>query len=133
MNEQIFPYEVSIGEVTEHVGGHYIVRATDGTVRGIPATGEPSASEFENDFAHPPVRPIPVPQIVTPRQIRLWLVGAGILLDAILSQIPNEAARIEWEYATEVRRDHPLVALLGVALGLTSEQIDDAFRAASML
>lgn len=128
------PYLVSIGEVVLHdENGNYIVQCRDGSRRGYPAAGEPHPDAFESDLANPPVIPPPVPQSITPRQIRLWLVGAGISLDAILSKIPNESARIEWEYATEVRRDHPLVEQLRIALELTSGQVDDAFRVASTL
>ena len=45
----------------------------------------------------------------------------------------REAALIEFEYATEYRRDHPLVTMLGTELGLTEEQIDGAFVVATNL
>lgn len=79
------------------------------------------------------VIPPPVPQSITPRQLRLWFVSAGISLDDIDGNFPDEPARIEWEYAKEVLRSHPLVKQLGVSLGFTSEQVDDAFREAALL
>ncbi len=80
----------------------------------------------------------PVPETVSPRQARLALLGLGMLaaVDQALAAIPGpqgEAARIDWEYATEVQRQSPLIAALGPALGLTPEQIDDLFRAAETL
>jgi hypothetical protein len=88
------------------------------------------------DFFGPITQPIP--EAVTARQARLALLGAGVLanVDQALASIPGvegEAARIEWEYASEVRRDSPLIAALAPALGLTEEQVDDLFRAAEGL
>lgn len=76
----------------------------------------------------------------TQRQIRLWLLSQGITDESVRSMIEatpdaamREAALIEFDYATEYRRDHPLVSMFGVALGLTEEQIDNAFVAATNL
>lgn len=75
---------------------------------------------------------------VTMRQARLALLAAKILGDVApaLAALPSphrDAAEIEWEYASEVRRDAPLIAALGSALGLTEDQIDDLFEAAAVL
>lgn len=72
---------------------------------------------------------------VTPRQARLALLEIGKLakVDTALAALPSpqkEAAQIEWEYATEVRRGSALVASLGVALGMTEAQIDAMFESA---
>jgi len=80
----------------------------------------------------------PTPEAVTAHQARLALLGAGklSLVDAALAAMPGvqgEAARIEWEYASEIRRDSPLIAALAPALGLTAEQVDDMFRMAVTL
>lgn len=70
----------------------------------------------------------PVPRVVTPRQFRLALHHAGISAAQIAEIIDgNEAGQIEWEYATEVRRDHPLVAWLASELNLSSAQVDAIF------
>ena len=45
----------------------------------------------------------------------------------------GEAARIEWEYAQEVRRDSPLMAELSDALGLSEETLDNLFKVAAGL
>lgn len=81
---------------------------------------------------------LPIPDAVTMRQARLSLLGAGMLasVDEAIASMPGvegEAARIEWEYAQEVRRDSPLIAALGPALGLTGEQIDALFVAGATL
>lgn len=77
-----------------------------------------------------------VPKSVTMRQCRIALLDAG-LLDAVQSSIATmpgadgERARIDWEYALDVRRDWPLINALGSQLGLTEQQIDDLFIAAA--
>ena len=75
-----------------------------------------------------------VPAVVSARQARLALIGAG-LLDAVETAVAGLSAahRVEWEYATEVHRDHALIADLATALDLTSAQVDDLFRAAALL
>jgi hypothetical protein len=88
-------------------------------------TGETTEVEFT------PPAPT-VPDAVSMRQARLVLFGAGKLadVDAALAGMPSpdkEAAQIEWEYATEVRRDSPLIAALAPALNMTEAQIDALF------
>lgn len=75
---------------------------------------------------------------VTPRQARLALLGAGKLsaVTAALAAMPGaqgEAARITWEYATEIRRDDPLIAAIGPALELSEAQVDALFAQAAGL
>jgi hypothetical protein len=82
--------------------------------------------------------PGPIPRqtqpVVTMRQARLALLQAGKLadVDAVIAQA-GDAARIEWEYAQELRRDHPLVTAMGAALGMSVEQIDALFEQAALL
>ena len=79
-----------------------------------------------------------VPQVVTMRQARLALFGAGLLgaveaaIDALASP-QKDAARIEWEYAQEVRRGEPLVQMLAVALALSESDLDGLFTTAAGL
>ena len=76
--------------------------------------------------------PAPVPTVVTIRQARLALLAANLLddIDAAV-KAAGRAAQIEWEYATEVRRDHPLIAAMQASKGLTDAEIDALFTAAS--
>lgn len=81
---------------------------------------------------------IPAPKSCSMRQARLALLGAGLLPQindalAAMPGIEGDAARIEWEFATEVRRDSSLVSGLSATLGLSSEQLDGLFVAASEL
>lgn len=82
----------------------------------------------------------PVPQSITARQARLWLVRHGIALanvDAAINSIPDavtrESVRVEWEYGTEVHRASAWLAALGPALGLDNAKLDAAFREAATL
>lgn len=84
--------------------------------------------------------PLPVPASVTPRQIRLALIDRGIMpgqITTMLTAIENETLRekslAEWEFASAVRRDHPLITQLGGALQFTSDDVDDLFREANTI
>jgi hypothetical protein len=78
-----------------------------------------------------------VPESVSARQIRLWLINNGIQLiqvenaiNSIEDPITRETVKVEWEYAPYVERNHPMLVPLAQALGLTEEQIDQAFVSA---
>lgn len=86
----------------------------------------------------PPPAPLFVPRVVTMRQARLALLGAGLLqqVDQAISALPEpqqSAARIEWDYSSEVHRDRAFVQQLGEALGLSDEQLDALFIQAAAL
>lgn len=78
--------------------------------------------------------PLPEPKVnaVTIRQARLQLLDMGLLdnVEAIISE--NKAWQVEWEYATEVRREDPIIGAMVEALILTEEQLDEFFKQASM-
>ncbi len=76
-----------------------------------------------------------VPPSITMRQARLALLSAGLLdqVEGAIGALPEPArstARIEWEYAADMKRDHALIASLAVGLGLSEEQVDGLFRTA---
>ena len=77
---------------------------------------------------------VSVPESVSARQIRLWLINNGIQLtqvdsaiNSIEDPITRETVKVEWEYAPYVERNHPMLVPLAQALGLTEQQIDQAF------
>ena len=70
---------------------------------------------------------------ITARQLRLWLHGAGLLehIPALIAALPEPqrtTAQIEWEFSSDYQRDHPLVTQLGAALGMTSADMDLAWK-----
>lgn len=71
-----------------------------------------------------------IPTVVSMRQARLALLGAGLLddIEAVIAQ-QSAAAQIEWEYAQTVERTHPLVQ----SLGLSEAQLDELFLQAASL
>lgn len=110
-----------------------IVDVQTGEQKIVDLTSEEIA-ELQSYIPPPPS----VPPMVTMRQARLALLGAGMLaeVNAAISSMTGaegEAARIEWEYAQEVRRDSPLLAMASSLLWLTDAQIDDLFFAAEKL
>ncbi len=84
-----------------------------------------------------PADPIVI-TVVTMRQARLALLQAGMLTQvntaiANMAAPDGDAARITWEFSSEVRRDNPLIGQLATALGLTSTQLDQLFTTAATL
>ena len=85
--------------------------------------------------------PQPVPGSITPWQLRTWLLQRrGVTPDEVLSllgaigdPIQRAQAMIDWDYPSEIKRDHPLIGTLGAALGLSSSEIDQAFREAAAI
>lgn len=78
--------------------------------------------------------------ILSPVQVRLALIGAGIMLDTVttlIGQIPDPAQRASaltyWEYASTIHRDHSLITMLAGALGLTSAQVDALWAQAALI
>lgn len=102
-------------------------------------TGEPS--EILEDEAIPegfseeePPKPEEKVTVVSMHQARLALLQTGLLTsvtDAIAQA--GEAAKISWEYATEVRRDDSLVSTLASVLSLSEETLDALFELANTL
>lgn len=69
--------------------------------------------------------PAPI-RTIDARQLRLALLQMELLddIEAALSQL-GRAAQIEWEYATNIREDYPLVLALATNLGLDTKEIFD--------
>jgi hypothetical protein len=68
--------------------------------------------------------------------VRLVLLEQGLLasVEAMIAQ-QDEATRITWQYASEFRRNDPLLVQLAANLvpPLTSQQLDEFFIAAAAL
>ena len=90
---------------------------------------EDMLADWVASYVPPPPEPVQVPQVITIRQAKLALLAAGLLddVDVAVAQADRRATQIEWEYATEIRRDWPTLLVMQTALGLTDEQVDQLF------
>ena len=73
-------------------------------------------------------------ETITPRQFRLALLSFGInisVIDSMLSD--NPTGLVEWNFASTIERDHPLVTTLGDAMGKSAAEIDAIFELAKTL
>lgn len=78
------------------------------------------------------------PNSCTPRQFRLALITLGIdiamveqMLNNIQDPTEKQIALIEWEYALEIKRNHPLLGTFASQMGLTEQQLDQIFITAN--
>lgn len=124
---------------------------SDDLVAAWEAAGNPKAAQWTRLPPRPSddaqwiggewVVPTPaIPPSVSARQIRLWLIRQGISLaavdaaiDAIPDQLQRDSVRVEWDYAPYVERSHPMLVPLAAALGLTEQQVDQAFTEAATI
>ena len=74
-----------------------------------------------------------IPKTITLRQARLYLLSINLLddLEDIINQ--SRAYQIEWEYANQIERESTLITILGQALHLDSDVIDNMFMEASQI
>lgn len=80
------------------------------------------------------------PLSVTMAKAHIAMSRSGIteaMVDAVIDAMPEGQAKTEtriwWVKSTVVERNHPAVAALAPALGLTEEQVDDLFALARTL
>jgi len=103
----------------------------------------PSAADLDSalmDPRPPAPPPAPVPESVGPAQLRIAMrhlhgISAGQVY-AVISALPEaqqDDARDLWDYATAIKRDHPLVAAFAAAFGIAPADIDDVFRHAATI
>lgn len=84
----------------------------------------------------PPAPDTPPPASITPRQFRLALLQAELLdaVEAVMAAPATpRALRIEWEYASEIRLDHPAWEAMLIQMGKDRGDLDDLFRAGVLL
>jgi hypothetical protein len=93
----------------------------------------PSENHYWNNGEWVLINP-PIPESISARQIRLWLINNGVQLaqvesaiDTIEDLILRETTKVEWEYAPYIERNHPMLVPLAQILGLSSSDIDRAF------
>ena len=94
--------------------------------------------ETGNEWLPEPAQKPAVPQSISARQARLALLKLNKLADvnAAIQSMPSpgkELAQIEWEYASSIERQNPVVIALGAALGLSEDGINSLFIQGSQL
>lgn len=72
---------------------------------------------------------------VTMRQARLALLRSGLLatIEDAIKNGTDEEMKIEWEYATEIKRDWSSLIALAKSLNMTEADLDNLFSLASTL
>lgn len=130
-------YPYTLAQVTDILAG---CTMSDGTFEGQPESPHDYLARLglKIPIVPMPAPPPTIPQAVTMRQARRALLSAGKLATvnaaiAEMTGVQGEAARIDWEFSNEVKRDEPLVSALGAALGLTRAQLDGLFIAAAKI
>ena len=107
-----------------------IIRLSDGAV--IPNAPNGDWQLYEAWLAKKGNKPLPVEPIAPPvrtidaRRLRLALFQLKLLdkVEAAISTL-DRAAQVNWEYATEIKEDHPLVEALATKLSLDVNAIFD--------
>jgi len=86
-------------------------------------------TSFEEEI----IETVTVPQVVTPRQMRVALIMSGISLETIENKInslpePDQSiTRVAWEYSTAFERDNPILNAMAPPIGLTGADVDQIF------
>ena len=72
-------------------------------------------------------------KVITPLQAKMQLDKIGLLDDVEAMVASNRQTQLYWEYALEIRRDHPTLQAMASALGLNDERLDEMFMEASKI
>lgn len=86
----------------------------------------------DSDLADPVPPPV---QVISRRQGKRWLLGAGLLdqVEALVAVSRDAELRIWWEDSTEFHLGNPVLEAVFTQLGMPVEQLPAAFVAASQL
>ena len=70
---------------------------------------------------------------ITPLQAKLQLLEMGLLDEVEAMVAADRKVQLYWEYALVIEREHETLKAMAAQLGLTDEQLDEMFIAASKL
>lgn len=82
---------------------------------------------------------VDIPQVVTPRQMRVALIMSGISIasiEAMIDSLPEpdqSVVRTTWEYSTTFERQNPILNSMVGNLNLTQDDVDNLFILAESL
>ena len=95
-----------------------------------------TVKEFSWNVQPPPPPPEvnPVPQAVTPLQIRaaINMLGLRELVEGYVASL-DQTSQDAWEYATIIERSNPILVNGAIAMGKTPEELDQVFILADSL
>jgi hypothetical protein len=135
--KNLFYYQNKVVDYRDAMEGEQIFLGAQSLFTGTERQCRKKVAELELDYGDFDLAPLAIPHC-SPRQIRLWLLSLGVTdaqVIGLINQIPDSNTRaatlIEYQYASEFQRTHPFVDQIGLALGLTLDQIDDGFLIAS--
>lgn len=144
---------LALGWKFKHAAG---INTLDGKLTSWPPSlgPEPTIAEQADIIAeYEALMANPIPSEISDRQFfqqmahdgrvteqeALDAVGSGVIpsaMEALIEMLPTDqqfAARMLVRGATTFRRDHPVTALIGQLYGMSDSEIDDLWRAASVL
>lgn len=132
------PDDMMLGEwviVPDHRGETWY--AENGESVTIDTLGDPSEQGLLKEKPPEPEKPIVYPDL-TARQIRLGLRQLGLLnqVQPLINQLPSgqkEDAQIEWDYATDFKRDHWLIGQIAQALNIDENTFNQKWLEFSQL
>lgn len=101
----------------------YEIRETEEAIEAWSYTEEEIAMQEKERIAH---------LTCTKRVFALMLQELGISYTTLKELIAtNEQAQLEWDLCVELERKNPLLDVMALQLGVTSEQLDGLFRYAN--
>lgn len=101
----------------------YEIRETDEEIQAWGYTEEEIAEQEKERIAQ---------LTCTKRVFALMLQEIGITYTMLKQLIAtNEQAQLEWDLCVELQRSNPLLDIMAMQLGITSEQLDGLFRYAN--
>lgn len=76
-----------------------------------------------------------VPESVSPAQAEIVLYRTGLLatVNTLIDSHEYEPVRIWWRKATYISRNHPYLTAVAMELGLSDDDVDELFIAASLI